>query len=425
MRVARLVPAREKLRIRKEAIRAIASDAGVQNAKPRTLITLGNILPYRSTVCSGKPTALRPEGTPTTSAPNRSRPVASPPDVPPPTSKSLEAGPTFPTRAKTTSRASDPAIRLTKRFTTILEIRRLLGIASDTIRGPRLRDIVFIALDTECERPGRPPNTATLVEIGLSILDTRDLHTLPPGAHLRHWLAHASHHSLVLDDSRHAASRAQRSLFSDSTLLPRSAARTALLQLLHPQPVGRAPPVHPRPAHILIGQSLLHDIAQLRDPTTGLDLDLLAPAAPGRWRIDALLDTTHPARTLRNFRRGVPSARLGPMLRALGGDPEFFARGRGAAGMRGVHHAGNDAAYTLMAAGLLALRWEEVSRGKVGRKTAEEEAVWGLGLMDVAAAEDERPREGNVTERTAALAKDLGRMSTLWQLFRNVLLARS
>ena len=112
------------------------------------------------------------------------------------------------------------------KFGDIDSLSSLLGI-NETMAEPS----VLVAIDTESERHGL---RVDVVEIGVTVLDTRDIRDLPPGDHLRNWTQKMRHHHLVLDITRkpNYRMRLNRSLFSTSQFVTTEQGGTLLRSIL-------------------------------------------------------------------------------------------------------------------------------------------------------------------------------------------------
>jgi len=222
------------------------------------------------------------------------------------------------------------------------------------------QDALIVSFDTEWERHGLKDH---VVEIGVTILDTRDIINVAPGPFAYNWISETKTYHYVVDVTRRPSDRMRACLFGDDMFADVSAVKrdivSVLQQAAHPpyQP-NRITGHGPRKV-ILVGHSVHADLLQLyRSP--GLELDLCSK--------DVFL--TKPAMVFDTFmltddaiRQGaeIKSARLGRLVSWLGVHPQYKQNDS----VLNCHNAGNDAAYTMMALLMYAMRWEKIVPGEV------------------------------------------------------------
>lgn len=225
-------------------------------------------------------------------------------------------------RRQRTSQRSTSEVRVLSRQGDIRQLRSYL----------QHEDVVLIAIDTESERQGFLNH---VVEVGLSILRTRDVHNLEPGAHVRNWIAKVRHHHIVIDITRHPRRRMQGSRFGRSLFLSPGEARDELLSIVKSSlnDIGSD-------SIAFVGHSLGNDIqAVLQSP--GLATDLLDISRPGQ----AVFDTFTLATAAEREGAHLPRKSLSGLARSLKVDPRYCDE---TGSIRGWHNASNDAAYTMM-----------------------------------------------------------------------------
>lgn len=134
---------------------------------------------------------------------------------------------------------------------------------------------------------------------------------------------------------------------------------------------------YPKSRVVLVGQSIDSDIKQLKeDPCFQLDLDSVI----GKGY--QIFDTYHLARHTKVQGMKYESLKLAAIAYRLGIEKKYRSTkhdgsvdGVGAR-LVGVHNAGNDAAYALMALLLFGLRWQDVVKRETGGKVEIADLVW-------------------------------------------------
>jgi hypothetical protein len=251
-------------------------------------------------------------------------------------------------------------------YGTIEDLRGLLGLPppytshSVAITSALPEDALLVSFDTEFElREGRDH----VVEIGVTVLDTRDITDTAPGPFALDWFAKAKTHHYVADTTQRPKSRMGSCHFSDGMLADLSSIRSHLLGILQrlanppddpDQKVGRGPR-----KVVLVGHSLWGDLIRMHF-SPGLELDLLSQEA---FLKNPIMQFDTLFLTEAAIREGaeIPSAELGRLASWLG-IPRQYRNNNGSS--IGCHNAGNDAAYTMMALLIYAVRWESIIFGR-------------------------------------------------------------
>lgn len=224
-------------------------------------------------------------------------------------------------RRRRVSNRSPSEVRILSRHGDIRQLRSYL----------RHKDVVLIAIDTESERQGR---ISHVVEVGLSVLRTRDIHNLEPGAHVKNWVAKVKHHHIVVDITRYPSRRMQNSRFGRSLFLSPLDAKDELLSIVKSslRDIGTD-------SLAFVGHSVAKDIyAILHSP--GLATDLLDMSRPGH----TIFDTFSLAMDAQREGAYLPRKNLSDLARSLKADPRYFNED---GSVIGWHCASNDAAYTM------------------------------------------------------------------------------
>lgn len=260
--------------------------------------------------------------------------------------------------AKFTSVSQDPN---PLGYGSITQLRELLGLAPlHTSRdahtaATRFQDALIVSIDVEWEHRGRRER---IVEIGITILDTRDITDVLPGQYGHDWFARAKTYHYVVDVTRRPWKRMRACLFSDdrfgnvSTI--QKHIRKTLQRAAYPNSGPSGPIGHGPRKVVLVGHSVVRDLQSLyRSP--GLELDFLGT--------DVFL--TKPTTVFDTFMLTVAANKqgakirwreLGRLVNRLGAHPRY----RHFESVIGCHNAGNDAAYAMMALLMYAICWEEI-----------------------------------------------------------------
>lgn len=237
-------------------------------------------------------------------------------------------------RRRRVSNRSPSEVRILSRHGDIRQLRSYL----------RHKDVVLIAIDTESERQGR---ISHVVEVGLSVLRTRDIHNLEPGAHVKNWVAKVKHHHIVVDITRYPSRRMQNSRFGRSLFLSPLDAKDELLSIVKSslRDIGTD-------SLAFVGHSVAKDIyAILHSP--GLATDLLDMSRPGH----TIFDTFSLAMDAQREGAYLPRKNLSDLARSLKADPRYFNED---GSVIGWHCASNDAAYTMALLLLFGAHWQDM-----------------------------------------------------------------
>jgi hypothetical protein len=294
-------------------------------------------------------------------------------------------------RPITMARNAGEALRLTKRrgrswesslkhsdYGTIEDLRDLLGLpppytSCRVSTTPAMsEDALIVSFDTETEIHGGRDH---VVEIGVTVLDTRDIIDTAPGPFALDWIAKAKTYHYVVDIAHRPRTRMRSCHFSDDMFADTSSIRSHFVKLLQgltnppydpSQKIGRGPR-----KVVLVGHSGWVDFDQLRQ-SPGFELDLFGSEA-FLTKPTIAFDTWMFTDTAIQQGVVIPSARLGRLATWLG-IPVQYRQDNG--NSIGCHNAGNDAAYTMMALLIYAVRWETIIFGKTVLLSFEDAEKW-------------------------------------------------
>lgn len=248
-------------------------------------------------------------------------------------------------------------------------LRSLLDLtdnAGHDVQRPMLRpaspaDALIVSIDTEFE-PHRLQEK--VVEVGMTVLDTRDIYNTEAGPFASNWFEKTRTYHYVMDKTRRPAQRVRGCLFGNGHLgsPDRVVAEIVdtLLRHYHGPPASHSTHNAAERKLIFIGHSLEQDVSILRScRDTQLDITTrLTPEVP----ISAFFDTYLLAQKAKIAGAQIPEFSLSSLLNWLG-VPLQYRRG---AQVAGWHNAGNDAAYTMMAALIMAVNWEHIIKPGYG-----------------------------------------------------------
>lgn len=253
-----------------------------------------------------------------------------------------------------------------KDFGSIKQLRKLLGLrprhisdhADKTLALPE--DALIVSFDTECERQGPSKH---VVEIGVTTLDTRDIVDVAPGPFAHDWISKTKTYHYVVDITSRPETRMGACYFSDDLLSDVSTIKRDIISILQQSAHPRHEPSRtigdgPRKI-VLVGHSVHMDLQNLSS-SPGLDLDLTSEDVFSTKPI-MTFDTYMLASAAIEQGARIWSLKLGQMVNWLGLDHQY----RLLYGAKACHNAGNDAAYTMMALLLYAVRWEQIVTGEM------------------------------------------------------------
>lgn len=193
------------------------------------------------------------------------------------------------------------------------------------------KDVCFLAID--CEAFEFAQNKIT--EIGVSVLDTRDLTGIEPGAHAAKWLAQIKTRHLRIKEYQKLVNKKfikgcpDKFNFGNSEFIYLNQIRNVLTEIFN-NPAGVDAPTFDKRKIVLVGHDVKSDIDYLKNIN-------FSPYASGR--IVGSMDTLKLSGSSKTTTVG-----LERLLRGLGADPV------------NLHNAGNDAAYTLQAIVMIAVQ---------------------------------------------------------------------
>jgi hypothetical protein len=252
-------------------------------------------------------------------------------------------------------------------YGTIKDLRGLLGLPPPYTSGrvsttPALpEDALIVSFDTEIEQDQDDHLHSRVVEVGVTVLDTREIIDTAPGPFARDWIAKAKTHHYVLDTTRKPARRMRACYFGDDMFGDVSSIRSHLLDVLQrlanpPRDPKKGAVQGPRKV-VLVGHSVMVDIGLLR--CAPLRLDFLSEE-PFLIKPTMSFDTCILTDSAINKGAAITSSALGKLVCHLGIPTQYQQNGR----CIGWHNAGNDSAYTMMALLIYAVRWESIILGK-------------------------------------------------------------
>ena len=268
---------------------------------------------------------------------------------------------------------------------------------------PQPADALIASIDTETERHGLKDH---IVEIGLTILDTRSIYAANPGPFAHAWLAKTKTYHYVLDKTRRPVNRMRSCFFAPDYFGSAADVRRLLLNKLtkhfHGQGQGAA---HRK--LILVGHGLASDLNLLRRcPDMQLDISTnLTPEIP----ISMVFDTATLAHEAKIAGAEVPAKRLGNLVNWLGVHPQF----RRGSSVIGWHNAGNDAAYTMMALLMLAVNWGHVVRPGYGVKSGYE-VMRDVPVEEKVSVSTPERWASKATDESAATSRKRTRLQMGW-----------
>lgn len=192
-------------------------------------------------------------------------------------------------------------------------------------------DIVFLSIDLEAFEYDQNKIT----EIGVSVLDTRNLAGITPGTHATSWLAKIKTRHLRISEYKKLVNKRfikgcpDNFNFGDSEFVQLNQIRNILTQIFN-NPAGVQAPTFDKRKIVLVGHGLSNDTNYLKALN-------FSPNASGN--VVRSMDTQVLSGSTKRLTLG-----LERVLRGLGADPV------------NLHNAGNDAAYTLQALVMMAVQ---------------------------------------------------------------------
>ncbi|KAM3424814.1 hypothetical protein BST61_g6795 [Cercospora zeina] len=249
-------------------------------------------------------------------------------------------------------------LRTTGRLGSVVQLQRMLGVGASafpSLTAGEDRNVTFVALDLEWARRGLEDR---ITEIGVSWLRAEDIRDTDPGPWMRNWVAKMQHAHIITSASSKRL-RCSRALFSESRSMHVSLAKTSLIEMLKsflPSATGR-----PNSRIVLVGQSIGSDIAILKRDTN-IRFDLMSSIG----NTHQIFDTYHLAALARKQGVKYESMKLSSIAMRWGIENKYWTtwhlgslESEGEK-LRGVHSAGNDAAYSLLTVLLFGLRWDDM-----------------------------------------------------------------
>lgn len=254
-------------------------------------------------------------------------------------------------------------------YGSITQLRELLGLAPsqnthDAVALPE--DALIVSIDTEWEHRRLRD---FVVEVGITVLDTRDIINVAPGKFGDDWFSKTKTYHYVASATKRRKERIGGCFFSKDVFGTYATIKrdivSVLQQATHPPSDGRPVGRGPRKV-VLVGHSVVADLQQLyRSP--GLALDLLSTDV-FLTKPNTVFDTFMLTVAARKQGANIRQRRLGWLVNWLGVHPRY----RRYNAVIGCHNAGNDAAYTMMALLMYAIRWDQIVPGKIVPLLSEE-----------------------------------------------------
>lgn len=199
-------------------------------------------------------------------------------------------------------------------------------------------DVVFLSVDLEAYEFAQDKIT----EIGVSVLDTRNLAGIEPGPNASAWLSRIKTRHLRISEYKKLVNKrfitgcAEKFNFGTSEFIQLNQSRSVLAQIFN-NPAGVQNPMSDKRRIVLVGHGLKND-------TDYLKILNFSPQETGT--VIRNIDTQNLAGSSKR-----DSVGLERVLRGLGADPV------------NLHNAGNDAAYTLQALVMMAVQHTEMPGG--------------------------------------------------------------
>ncbi|GKT88348.1 QDE-2-interacting protein [Colletotrichum tofieldiae] len=204
----------------------------------------------------------------------------------------------------------------------------------EPVRHAQDQNVVFVCIDIEVAEE----HHGTVLEIGLSILDTKDIADVPPDENGRNWVPFIQNRHLIADEHRHIRNRKYIKGCPSSSTLVCSKSEYPKLSDLGPSVIaaindlsvagqeGVAEPDKRFRNIVLLGHDLRSDLGYLE--TMGVEL----------WSVGGVMSRTLDTKDMHQAWRQETQGRSLAMVLTDLGIPHS-----------NLHNAGNDAAYTMQA----------------------------------------------------------------------------
>ncbi|KXS96441.1 hypothetical protein AC578_3216 [Pseudocercospora eumusae] len=236
-------------------------------------------------------------------------------------------------------------------YSDICSLQSMLGLG-DAEHG--VSNVTFLSLDLEFFKTSNGLDRIT--EIGISVLKAVQIRDAAFGPYGHGWFGKMQHHHIAIgrpSQWKHLPA----SLFVHTQTLRPAEARNEVSRII----ASLASDTDP--GHlVIVGQSVEGDIQKLRDdPLYSIDLRKCSGA---NMPFHSVVDTLDLARAARLQGTKFVSLRLAAIARRVGIDPRYWTNAPDIFGnwcaLVGVHNASNDAAYALMTALLMGMRWNDL-----------------------------------------------------------------
>lgn len=245
-------------------------------------------------------------------------------------------------------------------YGSITQLRDLLGLAPPhTSENAHLtaalpEDALIVSIDTEWERQGLEER---VVEIGFTVLDTRDTINISPGLYGDGWFSKAKTYHYVASITQRRSERMRACYFGKEFFMRYSTMKRDIVRTLrraeHPAPDDRPIGRGPRKV-VLVGHAVVMDLQSLYQ-SPDLKLNFLGTDV-FRMKPTTVFDTFMLAVTAKQQGAKTRWRALGWLVNWLGVQRRYRSFGS----VKGCHNAGNDAAYTMTAILMFALRWDKI-----------------------------------------------------------------
>ncbi|KXT16704.1 hypothetical protein AC579_5267 [Pseudocercospora musae] len=273
-------------------------------------------------------------------------------------------------------------------YSDIYSLQSMLGLR-DAEHG--VSNVTFLSLDLEWRISN---GLHRITEIGISVVKARQLRDAAFGPYGHGWFGKMQHHHIFIGRP-FQLKRVPASLFVAAQSLRPVEARKEVSRIIATLASD------PDPGHlVIVGQSVEGDIQKLRnDPLYSIDM---RKCCGTKMPFHSIVDTLDLARAARLQGTSFVSLRLAGIARKVGIDPRYWTNAPDIFGnscaLVGVHNASNDAAYALMTALLMGMRWNDLVGSEKARIV--NERLWDISRgtrlpKDVAArsiSDDERKK---------------------------------